>query len=129
VNRVFKMQALLQEGYQDMPDPSKLSGTATVGMTVDYIQQMSFYLSEEVSELIQEISGGNRNAMKPWSVEYSKARNASFVTTPHVRSEAIDILCFAINICLAAGIKPDDINAEYDKVLTKNVGRQHDEEY
>lgn len=129
MNRVFRMQALLQEGYQDMPDPSKLSGAATVGTTIDYIQQMSFYLSEEVSELIQEISGGNRNAMKPWSVNYAKERNRSFVTTQHVRSEAIDMLCFAINICLAAGIKPANINREYDQVLTKNVGRQHDETY
>jgi NTP pyrophosphatase (non-canonical NTP hydrolase) len=123
------MQALLQEGYDDMPNPSKLSGTATIGTTINYIQSMSFFLSEEISELIQEISGGNRNAMKPWSATYNKERNKSFVTTPHIRSEAIDMLCFAINICLAAGIKPLDVNLEYDKVLEKNIRRQHDKEY
>ena len=86
-------------------------------------------MSEEISELIQEISGGNRNAMKPWSVYYEQERIKSFSSSSHVRSEAIDVLCFAINICLAAGVTADNVDEEYNKVLEKNVRRQKNDDY
>lgn len=123
MNNVFKNQAMLQSGYT-MLDPAKFGQSASVGIAVDYIREMSFYMSEEVSELIQEISGGNRNALKPWSSAYERERLKSFSSTPHIRSEAIDVLCFAINICLAAGITADTVNEEYNKVLDKNIRRQ-----
>ena len=128
MNNIFRKQAKLQSGYNIL-DPSKFSTTASVGNAVDYIREMNFYMSEEISELIQEISGGNRNAMKPWSVYYEQERIKSFSSSSHVRSEAIDVLCFAINICLAAGVTADNVDEEYNKVLEKNVRRQKNDDY
>ena len=130
MNKIFKLQAELQSGYSNkgMTDPSSLSDTSSVGTSLDYIQQMNYFLSEEVNELMHEIGGG-RQALKPWSSLYEDSRSAKYVSTPKVKSEAIDMLCFAINICLASGINANNVEEEYVKVLKKNTARQLDNKY
>ena len=125
MSEIFKKQAAIQAGFakQGMTDPSSIPKWKTVGEAIDYVREMQYFMHEEVSELMNEIGGG-RDAVKPWSPNYTEARNKQFVPTDHVRSEAIDMLCFAINICLAAGVTPDIVNDEYEKVFQKNKGRQ-----
>ena len=96
MNSIFKKQAELQAGF----------------------------MHEEVTELMNEIGGG-RDAVKPWSDKYEDSRAQQYIPTEHVKSEAIDMLCFAINVCLAAGVTPDLVEEEYEKVFQKNKGRQN----
>jgi len=126
MNNIFKKQAELQSGFvkAGMIDPSRIPKWKTVGEALDYIREMLYFMHEEVTELMNEIGGG-RDAVKPWSSHYEESRKKQFVPTDHVKSEAIDMLCFAINICLAAGVSPDIIEEEYDKVHAKNKGRQN----
>jgi hypothetical protein len=94
------------------------------GVLCEHIKSHAFSMQEEVVELLIAI-GGDKAILKPWSKKYSALCNKDFISTPNVRSEAIDMLCFCLNICLAVGITPDNINLEYNKVHDKNVARQN----
>ena len=119
----------LQTNYamKGLPDPARFAGSAN-GDVVDYIKETSFFLQEEVNELMQEIGGG-RHVLKPWAAGYAPSRDKSYESTDKVKSEAIDMLCFAMNICLAAGITPNNLEDEYEKVYQKNLARQEDRSY
>ena len=91
------------------------------GHLCDDIRDISYFLNREVVELIDEIGGPN--ICKPWKVNYSAAYITPTEITPAVRSEAIDMLKFALNICLKAGITPENLDEEFDKVHEKNLRR------
>ena len=97
---IFEKQAELQKGYvgTGMTNPCLIPVWKTVGEALDYIKEMLYFMHEEVSELMNEIGGG-RDAVKPWSRNHQRARMRQFVPTEHVKSEAIDMLCFAIISC------------------------------
>jgi|TARA_R100000656_G_scaffold124929_1_gene104434 NTP pyrophosphatase (non-canonical NTP hydrolase) len=125
MNKIFELQAELQETYDDMGgmlNPQSLTGLS-VGHTLDYIRDMKDFMLEEVNELMIEIGDG-REALKPWSSKYDELRSRDYEPTDHVRSEAVDMLCFALNICLAAGVDGSNIRKEYLKVYRKNKERQ-----
>jgi len=129
MDEIFARQAALQSAYADktkMLDPS--TSLANVGDALDYIKSMQSFANMELEELLIEI-GGSTKALKPWSSEYGALRARQYSSTSTVRSEAIDFLCFAINICLAAGVTKDNLSDEYAAVLSKNKARQLDASY
>ena len=95
----------------------------TVGDKYKTIQDMQHFLNQEIDELLIELGDGTRNIHKPWKAECTNIRGELFESTDNIKSEAIDILCFALNICIAAGINENNINDEYDKVRDKILGR------
>ncbi len=106
-----------------LPDPSLLSSTSTVGDVREYVLANRDFMNDEVQEIILALSNGDRAVNKPWSKDYELLNSAHYHTTPDVRGEAIDMLCFAMNICMACGVVPHIIEDEYDKVYKKNISR------
>lgn len=98
----------------------------TIGELCDDIKDMGFYLNQEVVELIEEIAG-SRDISKPWKQGYRELYSRPILThSDKVRSEAIDVLKFALNICLMAGITPNNIEEEFYKVNDRNEQRIDD---
>lgn len=93
-----------------------------VGTLCDKIRSMAFYLNQEVVELIEEIAD-SRDINKPWKASYVDLYMKETDLTDKVRSEAIDVLKFAMNIALLAGITPENIDEEFDKVHDRNLER------
>jgi phosphoribosyl-ATP pyrophosphohydrolase len=98
----------------------------TKGMVIDYIKNQQWFLSEEITELMLAIGDNNRAIIKPWSTGHKFIAIELFKSNAHIQSEAIDMLCFCINICLASGITPETIEQEYQKVWEKNMHRQEE---
>ena len=128
--KVLEHQALLQDIYADLKDLGNPSCSEewTVGQVLDYIRDARDFLNEEISELMIEIGGG-RQCLKPWSSKYETLRKAPFRSTSEVKSEAVDALCFLMNILLAAGLNHKNIDEEYAKVFHKNRERLRDAGY
>ena len=89
-----------------------------------FIQQQLSHLQFEVAELLEEIGDGNMAIVKPWSKAYSTFDEEEFVSNDSIKSEAMDIFCFCMNIVLAAGITPNNIEEEFSNVWDKNMSRQ-----
>lgn len=118
MNKLLKDQQDLQNRL--MPCETKY---ANVGELCGDIRDMSFYLNQEVVELIEEIAG-SRDISKPWKEAHNKVYYAPIMdASDKVKSEAIDVLKFALNICLMAGITPDNIDEEFYKVNSNNHKR------
>lgn len=94
------------------------------GTIVSYVKDQAFFLNQEVVELCEAI-GGSRDILKPWKVAHKELSAEAVDITDHIKSEAIDALCFCMNICLAAGITPENIEEEYSKVWEKNMERHN----
>lgn len=127
MNRILAKQLqLLNMVAQNTTDvhPCFIKTEPTKGEVVQYIKEHSFFMNQEVVELMQQIGSGN-TVLKPWKQAYKDLCQEEAVLDDEVKSEAIDMLCFCLNICLAAGITPENIDAEYGKVWDKNIARQH----
>jgi len=118
MNKLFKKQLELQLALA----PSEPTCT---GELCNSIKDIAFFLNQEVTELTEEIAG-SRDINKPWKVRYKIVYDAPIIITSKVKSEAIDVLKFAMNICLKAGITPENINEEFMKVHKVNVQRIDD---
>jgi hypothetical protein len=128
--KILTQQAFLQERYaklKGLPDPSKMEGR-TVGEVLDYIKEARDFVNDEINELMVEIGGG-RQALKPWSTQYQALRDIEYKSTALVKAEAVDALCFMMNILLTAGLTSENVDAEYYNVFEKNVKRQNDKTY
>lgn len=119
MNTLFKKQEELQ-AILNADEPNAMNA----GGLCNEIRSMAFFLNQEVVELIEEIGGKDIN--KPWKVDYTNQFIRRANITPAVKSEAIDVLKFAMNICLKAGIDSDNIDEEFNKVHTKNLKRIKD---
>jgi hypothetical protein len=95
----------------------------TNGDMVHYIKDQAYFLQQEIAELAEEFGG--KDVLKPWKANHNNVASGIAKITAETKSEAIDALCFCMNICLAAGITPENIMDEYSKVWLKNVDRQH----
>ena len=125
MNEMLKKQLqLLNLIAQNTSDvhPCFIMHQPTKGDVVNYIKEHLFFMNQEAVELMQQI--GSNVALKPWKQSYLDVCQEEAIIDDAVKSEAIDMLCFCLNICLAAGITPDNIDAEYQKVWHKNIGRQ-----
>lgn len=125
---LFKQKSLLRliaKKQQDVlkHDPSSVP-YATKGEIVAYIKEHSFNMMEEVNELILAIGGNDRAILKPWSTRHAPLVAQTFKSNDAIKEEAIDMLCFCMNICLAAGLTPESINAAYEKKWLENINRQ-----
>ena len=100
----------------------------TVGEVLDYIKEARDFVNDEINELMVEIGGG-RQALKPWSTQYQALRDIEYKSTALVKAEAVDALCFMMNILLTAGLTSENVEAEYYNVFEKNVKRQNDKTY
>jgi len=116
MNELFKKQQELQEL---LDDNSTINCT---GALCDRIRSMAFFLSQEVVELIEELAG-SRDINKPWKSDFPIVYMQDVVITDKVRSEAMDVLKFAMNICLLAGITPENIDEEFNKVNDRCIER------
>ena len=94
---------------------------ASKGIIADFIRSQLFFMHSECTELLEAI--GTKAINKPWSTKYIGVYMSTFESTDKIKSEAIDMLCFCLNICMAAGLTADNINEEYNKVLDKNLKR------
>lgn len=106
--------------------PTDFDGGVNKKYVIDYIKDHSFFMSEEVTELMLAVGGNDRAIIKPWSSRHADLSTKIFESTDEVKSEAIDMLCFCLNICLAAGLTPKNIESEYHKVWLKNIKRQNE---
>jgi len=124
-NILAKQLQLLNMIAQNTTDvhPCFIKTEPTKGEVVQYIKEHSFFMNQEVVELMHQIGTG-RTILKPWKQAYKDLCQEEARPGDQAKSEAIDMLCFCLNICLAAGITPDNIDAEYAKVWDKNVARQ-----
>lgn len=119
------LRLMANKNSDPMVNPSALLGSdeITNEYLCKYIRDMSFYLHQEVVELVEEIGG--KDILKPWKEGFKQVASKPPVITDKVRSEAMDVLSFCLNICLAAGITPNNILEEYMKVWNKNIDRQN----
>lgn len=126
MKKIFELQEAVQHAmarHGKIDIDLALGQTTSIGETYDYVSSLRFFIEEEISELLEELGGGSRNIHKPWHDDYNKLRDDEFVSTSKVKSEAIDVLCFAINLCLSVGVNKDNIEEEYLKVHKKIVSR------
>lgn len=126
MNEILKKQLqLLNLIAQNTSDvhPCFIVHQPTKGDVVKYIKEHSFYMNQEIVELMQQI-GGSNTVLKPWKQSHLAVCQEEATIDDDVKSEAIDMLCFCLNICMATGITPDNIEAEYEKVWLKNIERQ-----
>jgi hypothetical protein len=126
MNEILKKQIKLQEGYID--DPSHICNLR-VGSIYDYIQMMQTHMNMEITELLSSLSADNMKIHKPWSTSYEELRLKYPADPEHTAEEAIDAMCFMMNIMIAAGVTPDNIAGLYQKVYDKNIARQYDQNY
>lgn len=117
MNNLFKKQQELQELLTTGEPDGEY-----VGNLCEQIRNMSFYLNQEVVELIEEIAG-SRDINKPWKSSYTDLYLRETDITDKVKSEAIDVLKFAMNICLLAGITPENVAEEFNKVHKRCIER------
>lgn len=115
MNIILKKQLQLQEALN-------VKHSKVVGELCDEIKDTALFLNQEVIELIEEIAG-SRDILKPWKNSYQDLYINDVNITNKVKEEAIDVLCFAMNICLMSGITPENIDEEYSKVYSKNISR------
>ena len=120
MNEILKkqqeLQALLATDHEDEIE--------YVGQLCDQIRNMSYFLNQEVTELMEAIAG-SRDINKPWKTSYPSVYCTEIDITDEVKSEAMDVFKFALNICLLAGITPDNVEEEFNKVHQKCLDRYH----
>lgn len=121
---ILKLQRQIQERFaaeRGMQNPTKI---VTVGQFVDYVREMREFLNAEIQELLDEVDV-TKGAQKPWKSAHFAERAVSIRDDMRssMRKEAIDALCFMMNICLAAGVTEDNIVEVYNSVHKKNISR------
>ncbi len=101
-----------------------IEGESSVEETARYFWDTLRHLSDEVQELTEElVYPPSRILSKPWKSGYAKAVEKKYISTAQVKEEAIDILCFCLNILIGAGITSENIDEEYLKVHEKILSR------
>lgn len=128
MNYILKKQSqFLKILAENQPDAMHNPSTyiyLTNGDVVEYIKNHAYYLNEEINELILAIGGEDRAILKPWSSRHAAIAEKFFESTDKVKEEAIDMLCFCMNICLAVGLTPENVYEEYIKKWQENCDRQ-----
>lgn len=92
----------------------------TQGQFVEYVRSMQQFMNREIEELLLELPS---SVQKPWHVQFEEQSSADLVVTDKIKEEAIDAYCFLLNILLACRICDTELEALYNKVYSKNMGR------
>lgn len=123
--KILELQQLTQERYaaeRGMQNPAAIE---TLGQFVDYVREMREFLNMELDEILAAVDG-TAECRKPWKEHHSMFRSASFHCDDYgrkLKEEAVDALCFMMNICLACGVTHENIEKLYGEVYAKNMGR------
>jgi len=120
MNKLFESQKYLQSA---LGRKHKYTHDLLIGDVYDDLIKMKFFIDEEMTELLEALGDGTRDIHKPWKSTYEQLRAKQYVSTKHIREEAIDMLCFAVNVCLGVGLDEHNIHEEYAIVLSKNLRR------
>ena len=123
---IYEKQRIIQNTFSrkmNKPSPVSFDGNHSKKTVIDFILEHSYFMSQEVDEILAEVAG-TRNRVKPWNKDHESLKNELFMSTDRVKEEAMDMLAFAMNILMACGITPEDIEDEYDKVYDKVTDRQ-----
>lgn len=123
--KILELQGEMQRRYaaeRGMVDPCEIE---TVGQFIDYIREMREYLNMELEEILAAVdyTGACR---KPWKERHDAYRKHELLFADYdnkLQHEAIDALCFMMNICLACGVTEDNIERLYSETHTKNTER------
>lgn len=111
---------MVLKGKQNFP----IEHESTVKETAEFFWSTLRHLSDEVQELTEElIHPPSKLISKPWKSGYKEAVQETYVSTQYVKEEAIDTLCFCLNILIGAGITSDTIDDEYNKIHDKIMSR------
>jgi len=124
LDSIFRRQTTLQKALSREPVYTE---DLTVGEVYGYILQMKFFIEEEITEIMEALGDGSRDIHKPWKDSCRRLRDKKYRSTSKLREEAVDMLCFSVNLCIGLGITEDTIGAEYNKVYLKNVRRLRDD--
>lgn len=118
---VLKLQRLLQERYaaeRGMANPVELK---TQGEWLDYCKEMQHFLNSEIQELMEAAT--TTSCRKPWKEDHLRHRRWEVELNHEVKHEAIDMLCFCMNLLLAAGVDETNLEVLYREVQQKNITR------
>jgi len=126
MNKLLETQIKLQKGYEENPTDIK---NKTVGEVYDYIQRMQTHMNMEITEILSSLSNDNMKIHKPWSSQYDVLRMRKVPSPDKTMEEAVDSLCFMMNILIASGVTPENITTLYQEVYDKNISRQNDKHY
>ena len=121
MNTIFKGQKALQEAYHRIS--SYPSGELTVGEAYNDLLHLKFCIESECIELLEALGDGSRDIHKPWKKRRMELFSRTYYHSDRVKEEAMDVLSFAVNICLSVGITPESVQDEYEKVFRKNMKR------
>lgn len=100
-------------------DPREI---ATIDEFVNYVHHMQRFLNDEIDEVLAEVDP-TRAARKPWHPQHGEVASQRLKITAELQQEAVDMLCFAMNICLACGVEPENVEAIYNEVHEKCMKR------
>ena len=92
----------------------------TQGQFVQYVRSMQQFMNREIEELLLELPA---SVQKPWSAQYETDCAKPLELTDSMREEAIDALCFMMNVLLVCRIDDEQLAELYNKVYDKNIGR------
>lgn len=81
-------------------------------------QELANYIKDQVLALLDEGHEAlNEVSWKPWAKD-------TFVNHAELRGELADILCFLVNLALAAGMTAEDLYAAHQEKAKRNIKRQ-----
>jgi len=101
--------------------------STTRGESIHFLREMSHFLNMELLELEREFAKAEAG-VKPWRNGHEQIVSLPHGTDCRTKEESMDCLCFIMNILLASGITPENIDSEYDKIHTK-IRERLDESY
>jgi len=105
---MFELQRSMQEKNFGA-DPYQLSGE----QRLQFYKDMHIALIDELHEALDEMG------WKPWAT--SKHFNEEAV-----QGELVDAFHFFMNLCMTAGMTPEDLFVKYYRKRTKNIKRQEE---
>lgn len=123
---IYEKQIQIQTTFckkRDKPSPINFNGYFSKKTVLDFIHEHAYFLGQEVDEILAEVAG-SRDRVKPWNKDYANNEHEIFITTDKIKDEAMDMLAFAMNILMACGVTPENIEECYEKTYKKVTGRQ-----
>lgn len=127
MNQQLLQQLALQGQLSEKGRATDPQSVVTIGEFVDYVQGMQRFLNMEIEEILQLVP---IDARKPWKGTHESTRQMrvdQLVDMEHLREEAIDALCFLMNIMLVCGVTPTNFAGVFNKVIYKNQHRCENE--
>lgn len=127
----MKEQLLQQLALQEQLAEKGLAisplSVVTIGEFVDYVQDMQRFLNMEIEEILQLVPIDARKSWKATHHSTRALRVDQYVDKEHLKEEAVDALCFLMNILLVCGVTHENVTGIFQKVVDKNQHRCENE--